>query len=165
MKKILTALFLVCLILPVAALPVFGGKPIDVEGRFGYLPTLLDIRYAGPNQFWTSTDTEWWEGDIDGDAETEYVLILHGSDPYADPGQFNSKGVFQGTILGSGEGTAVIKLTGHQKEGVPWYGTWSIKQGTGGLAGVHGQGTWRLELNPDHPTTPFVYEGKVHLKP
>ncbi len=36
MKKILTALFLVCLILPVAALPVLGGKPIDVEGRFGY---------------------------------------------------------------------------------------------------------------------------------
>ena len=168
-KKILVILFLVGLMLP---LPVFAGAPVDVEGSFGYIPFFTgDLKVAGPNLFFPSGDDETWIGHLDGTASTFYTLILHGTDPNADPGHFVSQGTFTGSVLDSDTGTAVIQLTGHQKEGVPWYGTWLINRGTGGLAGVHGQGTWWLDpalisipgWEPGDPA--FAYEGQVLRTP
>jgi hypothetical protein len=160
MKKIRIALILACLMLPLVTLTVFAGAPMNVGGTFTYWPDPDgDIKVAGPNMFFPSKDTEWWAGDLEGTAETTYTLILHGLDPFSDPGQFISKGEFAGTVLGSDEGTAAFQLTGHQFTDVPWYGTWSIGQGKQGLAGIHGQGTWWL---CDSVNFVFCYEGKVH---
>ncbi|MCJ7551088.1 MAG: hypothetical protein MUQ30_15545, partial [Anaerolineae bacterium] len=146
MKKLLKALLLVCMVSLALSLPAFAGAPTDVEGFFTYVPVPGDSREAGPNQFTPSWDDEWWKGDLIGTASTEYTLILHGEDPYSDPGKFVSTGVFEGTVLDSESGEAAIKLVGHQSDGVLWYGTWSIGRGTGGLEGVHGQGTWKWDV-------------------
>jgi hypothetical protein len=174
MKKILTALIMVCLMLPLVTLPVFGGAPTDVGGSFGYtFYSTGDAKIGGRNLFFPSGDDETWIGDLDGTAGTLYTLILHGTDPYSDPGQFVSKGTFVGSVQGSDEGTAAFQLTGHQKAGVLWYGTWSIGRGTEGLKGVHGQGTWWFDPGaaqdpdpgPDDPPMFFTYEGQVHWVP
>jgi hypothetical protein len=62
----------------------------------------------------------------------------------------NATGVFTGTVNGSAPGTAVLTSWGEAGQGSPGgrFGgvgaavSWVMDQGTGGLAGVHGQGAF-----------------------
>lgn len=160
MKKILTALFLVCLILLGLSLPVFAGAPIDVEGFFTYTFECGEPWFAGSNTFMSCTDEETWTGDLIGVATTDYVIVFHGEDFSA--GNFTSRGLFDGLVEGK-DGTIEIKLTGQMNKGATlWKGTWRIVQGTGELEGAHGQGSWWGPVNTEGE---FKYEGKVHFKP
>jgi len=66
----------------------------------------------------------------------------------------NSTGVFTGTVAGR-SGTAVLTAVGEAGRGSPGgrFGgvgaavSWVMDQGTGGLAGVHGQGTFGTLVN------------------
>ena len=79
---------------------------------------------------------------------------------------------FTGTVMVDGisySGGLTIKLEaqglGNTFKGPSGYelsGTWVIMEGTGGLAGLHGQGTWWHTIGS---TLGFEYEGQVHFDP
>ena len=161
MKKVLLTLLTVCMVLPMASLPVYATPPTEVSGIFDVDVTVTGIRNAGPTLFIYGTDEEWWQGGLDGYvAETEWVVRAYAS----GRATFRSRYVFEGTVLGSETGTMEMQLLGQQSApGEWWYGTWEILGGTGGLANVHGQGVWwgpGMGNDPDH-----WYEGQVHFDP
>jgi len=104
----------------------------------------------------------------------------------------NSTGVFTGTVNGSAPGTAVLTVVGEADRGSPGgrFGgvgaavSWVMDQGTGGLAGVHGQGAFGTlvdfaegpgcdENHQDPCITPdyydftftILYSGQIHFAP
>jgi hypothetical protein len=161
MKKVLLTLLTICMLLPMIALPVYATPPTQVSGIFDIAVTVTDVRNAGPNMFIYGTDEEWWQGGLEGYvAETEFVVRAYAS----GRASFASRYVFEGTVLGSEDGTMEMQLLGQQAApGEWWYGTWVILGGTRGLVNVHGQGTWwgpGMGFDPDH-----WYEGRVHFDP
>lgn len=178
MKKVLLLLALVCLILPVA---VYAGPPEEVEGYFNYFPTgCLDEKWAGDNYFGRDChDTGEYGflpgepttyGDFIGESTEVYEITLHGADP-VPPGPLFApfrmgwyKGIveFEGTVLGSDEGTMWIQYIGKSPGSIfVWSGTWRILGGVDGLAGIHGGGTW--ESCPPGGDFIVCLEGKVHF--
>lgn len=156
MKKLLRLLLLVCMVLPMASLPAYAEVPTEVSGTFTYVPVCeFPGEYLGANWFLHCTDTETWTGPLAGTVTTEYWVIFHGS----GVATFSSKGQFVGSVLGSDEGTAEFQVTGILKANADeWQGTWWMGQGSEGLEGVHGEGTW-------DGLGVFEYEGLVHFDP
>lgn len=160
MKKVVVALMLVCMVLPMAFLPAYATPPTRVSGIFDIEVTIEDMRVDGTDLFFYGTDEEWWQEDIEGYVpETEWVVRVDAS----GSATYKSRFVFEGTVLDSEPGTMEMQLVGKQAPGEDWYGTWVILGGDGGLAGVHGQGVWwgpGMGHDPDH-----WYEGKIHFDP
>ena len=161
MKKVLVMLLIVGLVLPVASLPVYAEVPIEVEGTFTYeYDCDFPGEVLGGNLFLHCTDRETWMEDeagtaLAGEATTEYWVIFHRS----GVATFSSKGVFEGSVLGSESGIAEFQVTGILQAGAgEWQGTWRMGRGTDGLENVHAQGTW-------HGAGPFAYDGLVHFDP
>ena len=156
MKKLLLTLLLVCLVLPVASLPVYATTPTEVSGTFTYGFDCDAPEPLGVNLFLHCTDNETWTGPLEGTATTEYWLIWN---TRSEVMVFSSKGEFDGSVLGSGPGVAEFQLTGILKAGAEeWQGTWWMGQGSEGLENVHGEGTW-------DGLGVFEYEGLVHFDP
>jgi hypothetical protein len=161
MKRLLLTLFTVCMVLSMASLPVYATPPTEVSGDFDYEPTIIHDEYRGGNWFVWATDVEWWTGDLVGIATSEYLGISHRSGVVT----FSSKGMFEGSVLGSEEGTLEYQLTGVLQAGAEeWQGSWWMGNGTGGLEGAHAQGSW---WGPGYgPISPMCsYEGTVHFEP
>ncbi len=161
MKKVVLTLLTICMVLPMALLPVYAEPPTEVSGDFDYLPAIIHEEFRGGNRIVDATDVEWWMGDLVGDATSEYKAIFHRS----GVATFSSKGVFVGSVLGSDVGTLEIQLTGVLQAGATeWQGTWWMGRGTGGLANAHAGGTW---WGPGFgPISPMCsYKGKVHFDP
>jgi hypothetical protein len=157
------------MVLPMASLPAYAEIPTEVHGNFTYEPACAFPGEAlGVNLFVPCTDTETWTepldgtpttGYVDGTAWTEYWLIWN---TRSEVLVFSSQGEFDGSVLGSDRGIAEVRLTGISKDGAKqWQGTWLIGQGSGGLEGVHGEGTW---YGPDDEGR-FTYDGLVHFDP
>ena len=156
MKKVLLTLLTVCMVLPMASLPVSAEVPTEVSGDFDYVPVCdFPGETHGGNWFLHCTDTETWAGDLVGTATTEYWVIFHRSGVVT----FSSKGVFDGLVKGKGPGIAEFQLTGILQAGATeWQGTWRMGQGTDLLVNVHAGGRW-------HGIGPFAYDGLVHFDP
>jgi hypothetical protein len=160
MKKVLVTLLIVGMVLPMASLPVYAEVPTEVEGTFIYEYECDIPEVLGGNVFLHCTDTETWMEDeagtaLAGEATTEYWVIIHRS----GVATFSSKGVFEGSVLGSEWGVAQFQVTGILQAGATeWKGTWRMGRGTGGLENAHARGTW-------HGAGPFVYDGLVHFDP
>jgi hypothetical protein len=161
MKKLLLRLVTVCMVLSIASLPVYGTSPTEVSGDFDYEPTIIHDEFRGDNWFVWATDIEWWTGDLEGTATSEYKVIFHRS----GVATFSSKGVFEGSVLGSETGTLEYQLTGILQAGAKeWQGTWWMGNGTDGLENAHGQGTWDGPGWPN-PSPMCSYQGQVHFDP
>jgi hypothetical protein len=175
MKKVLMLLLLVCLVLPVV---VFAGPPHeDVEGYFYYIPLGCDdVKWAGDNFIMRDCrDEGFYEfGDFLGTSSEVYDFLLHGADPEApDPfglfeyeeGWYKGTTTFTGTVAGK-TGTMVIMFVGKSPGDLfTWSGTWRILSGTGGLANIHGNGTWGDADPPPLPGYYIHYEGRIHFSP
>jgi hypothetical protein len=161
MKKIPRTLLLVCMVLLAASLPVYATTPTEVSGDFDYEPTIVHDEFRGGNWFVWATDVEWWTGDLEGTATSEYLAIFHRS----GVATFSSKGVFEGSVLGSDTGTLEYQLTGILQAGAAeWQGTWWMGNGTGGLENAHAEGTWWGPGWPN-PSPMCSWEGLVHFDP
>jgi hypothetical protein len=92
---------------------------------------------AGGNTIWHNTGTHVISGDIVGTVQWSGTLIVHadGTD------NFEAQGTFTGSILGSSLGTMSFKFEG-QGSGAAFHGNFVQGQGTGGLSGMHVQGTF-----------------------
>ena len=161
MKKMVLLLLAICMLLPLAALPVYAEPPTQVSGDFDYEPTIVGERTSGGNWIVDATDVEWWTGDLEGTATSEYKAVFHRSGVVT----FSSKGEFVGSVLGSEEGTLQYQLTGVLQPGATsWQGSWWMGQGTDGLEGAHAGGTWWGPGWPN-PSPMCSYEGQVHFAP
>ncbi|MBN1811945.1 MAG: DUF3224 domain-containing protein [Anaerolineae bacterium] len=164
MKKVLVALLLVWLVLPVA---VHAGPPTDVEGDFVYVPAVVSLRQAGDNLFLEATDTATWTGAFVGTSTEEYVVVLHGATGVFGTPDFGfEKANYKGTVTFTGEvegktGTVEILFVGKSPGDLAdWTGTWRIISGTGELANLHGTGVfWNNAIMDIH------YEGQIHFDP
>jgi hypothetical protein len=113
MKKLLLALFVVGLVLPMAA---YAEPPQDVQGYFVYTPNEdCTIRWAGDNEIWRNC-TDWgdyYDGDFLGDSTEVYDVILHGSQGgyVFESAWYKGTVTLDGTVLGRA-GTMEILFIG-----------------------------------------------------
>jgi hypothetical protein len=180
-----TTLLLTCTF--AATLPLSRATPgTIISGRWvGIASTLVasNHRTAGANLLAdVYNEGTYITGDILGSFEQTFSLVMHyespevvanlNPNPALNPeAAFNWNNMdrtFTGTVLGvSGEFTMRLQAKGYGNtlKGPAYWdlqGTWVIISGTGGLANLHGQGTWW------HSRTGFTgleYEGKVHFDP
>lgn len=176
---IVITMVLVGLLLVLSA-PALAGPPEEVEGYFNYVPTGCAYeRWAGDNYIGRECDdtgeygyvpgVPGTAGDFIGDSTEVYEITLHDANPENPFGDFTMgwyKGIveFEGTVLGSDEGTMWIQYIGKSPGNIfLWSGTWQILDGRNGLKGIHGGGTW--ESCPPGGDFGVCIEGKVHFEP
>lgn len=155
MKKMLLAPLVVCMVALVSVLlmpAVHATPPTTAEGKWTYVPTIINERKADGNTFKYGEETATWSGTFVGTSYDVFVVVVHPSGLATCPyGLIN----FVGTVNGK-EGTLVINFVG-QKPGSIWYGQWVIISGTGELANLRGQGTWW------GPPLKMDYSGDIHF--
>jgi hypothetical protein len=123
---------------------VIPAGPPKVAGKSDNLVRMFNI-------------VEVWSGDIAGTGNTEAKWIVHNAPLIGNPDAWvvaHAVVTFSDvTVLGA-SGTLTIELVLSRTEG-----HWTIKEGTGELANIHGQGTCSTA------TQPFTYAGLVHFDP
>jgi len=151
-----------------------ADQPTPVSGTWQICDDVTTVQHqAGTNFVATTTQTQTFtSGALDG------VLAITADNPEKDlyrtadgtfdtflGGTFHGSGMFTGSVLGSAEGTAVMTYMGTLAADFTGLAYWVIDQGTGGLTGVHGQGTF-IGSPPD-PTgcVEGTYDGRVQFAP
>ena len=162
-----------------------AGPPVSASGIFTDRECFIENVTRGPITITTQNIKVDYTGTLTGtECGTE-------RDVYLPDGSvtFNSTGVFTGTVAGR-SGTAVLTIVGEAGQGPPsrrFVGarvSWVMGQGTGGLAGVHGQGVFGELVDfaegpgcdethndpcitPDHYADMFtiLYSGQIQFAP
>ncbi len=139
---------------------VHAEPPTAVSGTIDFLSNVP----AGPPKVAGKSDNrirmrdivEVWSGDIVGTGTTEAKWIVHNA-PVTNPDAWlKAYGIItfaDVTVLGR-SGSLTIKMVIAGTEG-----HWTIMEGTGELANIHGQGT------ASTATEPYPYTGQVHFDP
>ena len=162
---------------------VKATPPTQVSGRLATVPgttVISNTLKEGANVFADIYNKgTYLSGDILGSYEQTYRAVTHFANPDFTIGNptlqpeapFNFMDIertFTGTVDGvSGGFTMRLQGTGYGNTFLgPTHfdvqGTWVIISGTGGLADLHGQGTWW------HSRTGFAgleYQGQIHFDP
>ena len=111
------------------------------------------------NRFRMFTIVEEWSGDIEGTGIAEARWIIHNAPLMGNPDAWiNAYAIItfsDAEVLGR-SGSLTIKLVLIEPKGA---GHWTIMEGTGDLANIHGQGIGSTD------TEPFTYTGMVHFDP
>jgi hypothetical protein len=144
MKKTLVIMITVIIALFGVSISAYAESALEVDADFVYIPACYAERWAGDNQFLYCTDTAEWTGDFVGVSNEKYVAVLHGSEGnfVFEKGFYKGTVIFTGDVAGS-EGTLKMLFVGKSRGDInDWIGTWRIISGEGGLANLHGQGTF-----------------------
>ena len=154
---IVLALAVVLLATPYIGM-VHAKPPTPVSGTIEF----TSVVPAGPPKVAGKSDNrivmfniiEVWSGDIEGTGTAEAKWIVHNA-PLTNPDAWvNAHAIISFsdvTVLGmSGSLTIKLSLSGTE-------GQWTIMEGTGGLANVHGEGA--------ASTVTMMYTGQVHFDP
>jgi hypothetical protein len=160
--------------LAVAALPLMACAPLAanpaVTASYASPPTAVSgtatiINYvvgsprsAGGMTFQGYTNDVLVVGDEIGTGHVigRYTIRADGS------GLFNETETFTGSVLGSAQGTCVLDNAGTFNSDGTAQGRSVVKNGTGGLAGIHGVSTF--QTSPIDPNL-VTYSGQVHFDP
>jgi hypothetical protein len=142
-----------------------ADQPAPVTGSWSNCQFITDIREAGPNIIITWSITVTYTGSFNGTWQgTERdVIFANGR------ATFHASGIFTGSLSGSSPGTATMNYAGTASGPEAATAHWTVEQGSGGLAGLHGQG--RLEDIVETPTQgcddAFVgnYTGQIQFAP
>src|SRR6266536_1548921 len=130
-------------------LPKAQAQPIPASGSTTDCEHIISVRTAGPSTIITSSITVCFHGTFEGTWVGTERDVIH---PHGTvTGQ--ASGVFSGTVNGR-SGTCVFSLV--VNVGVANH--WVVDQGTGDLAGLHGQGTFQgdaIEHGPGCPVSGF----------
>jgi hypothetical protein len=133
----LLVLVLSVLVLPAAA---SAASPVNGSGTFTVSSAVTtSTRQADGNTFLTLRATTLYSGTLQGAGVGEETVIVH-PDGTLSGSTFET---FTGTI-GGAAGTAVLRVEGTGDVGTGVLrGRFTILDGTGGLANVHGEGTFQ----------------------
>jgi hypothetical protein len=153
-------------LLTAAQTPAEATAPTEAGGHWMYITTLTGVRTAGCNTFLTFTEQDHLTGTFEGSsnpAETGGTVVAHCS------GMFTFKGTltFDEITVEGRTGGLVMKVNGQLPDvESEWTGTWVIVSATGGLEGLHGQGSW-WGPRAGGPGLPgdLDYDGNVHFDP
>jgi hypothetical protein len=163
-KKILLTVLALATIL--FSIPYFGvafaEPPTPISGTIEF----VSVVPAGPpkvagksdNRIRMFTIVEEWSGDIEGIGTAEAKWIIHNAPLFSPDAWVNAYAIItftDVTVLGR-SGSLIIKLVMAEAEGS---GHWTIMEGTGELANIHGQGKGSIA------TEPFTYTGLVNFDP
>jgi hypothetical protein len=119
--------------------PALATTPSEGSGTFTFAATVTSSRTAGGNTFLTLTGTEAISGAIIGNATVEFTQVVHAS------GETNANGVITcACTLGGRSGTAVFRFegSGAGTAASPLAGQFVVVSASGGLSGLHGDGTF-----------------------
>ena len=148
--------------LPIALLlvfPVHATPPTHLTGTIKILTSVVTVtRTADGNTFYSQAFTGSIAGGIEGNIVGTRFVIVHPT------GNFTASGesTFTGTVNGNEPGTASFHFTSEGiqlPDGEIGRGPFEIGNGTGGLAGIHGEGTEQFS-----PSS-FAYSVLVHFDP
>ncbi len=161
MKRLLTIPLVTCALL-VGAAPAMAGPPSDAEGEWTYFLTGLELREAGNTTFAYGTERSFFDGTFDGEADDTFVVVCHAMRTGMFQTSVNGTIDFTGNVEGQ-EGTMTMRFVGKQTSTVcgpsdaVWTGTWTVVNGEGDLADLHGHGTWT------GPSFDLDYAGRIHF--
>ena len=165
MNKKILGVFVSLLAVAILVTPLLGTayakKPEIVSGNqmiIGYEP-LGDVpRGKSINVLSVTMLTVEWTGDIAGVAEYEGILMVHSMEPVAI--NIHEK-IFFPTVTVNGEsGSLTMQVSANLARGQDVF-RWTIIDGTGELANLHGNGIYWVDL----ATGIYYYEGAVHFDP
>jgi len=186
-RKALSAVLVtltVALLLTMSMSTANATTPTQIAGKFRPgTRAFTDMKAAGANAFCTFTFDPAKPGAYTGDMSGTFTQTVHWTSHFGDPqivrdptfnvndpltwpnSDFNVRvdRTFDGTVLGvPGTLTIHIEAKGWGRPGgvVSIEGKWVIISGTGGLANLHGQGTWKGPVSGW-----YDYEGQVHFEP
>jgi hypothetical protein len=153
--------------LPIALLlvfPVHATPPLlatgTIAGNGGSTVTM--VRTSGNNTFETATGMLTFTGGIQGEGPTTTTAIIHNSTGLAE---VRIQIAFSGTVMGSQPGSMNIlfigDFTGFGSSFTTLRGHLVLGDGTGGLTGIHGQGTLVGTSVSSSPT----YSVNIHFDP
>jgi hypothetical protein len=132
-------------------LPKAQAQPVPATFNSTDCEHVISVRTAGPNTIITSSITGCFHGTFEGTWVGTERDVIHPNGTLT--GQ--ASGVFSGTVNGR-SGTCVTSLeVSVTRNGDVTH--WVVDQGTGGLAGLHGQGTTQdaIEHGPGCPVRGF----------
>jgi hypothetical protein len=114
---------------------VYADEPVQANGTFTVSFSPLSLRTADGNTFIDYTFSEYMLGSFIGTRVGSGSLVIH------PDGSFNTEnsGIFTGTIAGV-SGTALFRYSGSGTF-TSAGGSFSVTDGTSGLAAVHAEGT------------------------
>ena len=149
------------LLLPIALLmltPAHATTPTLLTGTIKTTLVRTETRTADGNTFAKATFTDVFAGGIEGNLVGTLAFNI------LSTGQFTARTAdsnFTGMVNGNGPGTASIHATeqGTLSNGVIAQGQFVIGNGTGGLAGIHGEATFQISPGS------FTYSVLVHFDP
>lgn len=152
MKKISLILLLAALLM----LPtVSATTPASASGTFtGTGFKLINTKTAGPNTFATAAMNFSLTGAFTGTAAETATTLTTAKGLTVDVGDVRA--TFTGTVNGI-SGTVVFRINGNSAGG-PFHGHFVIIDGTGGLANLRGEGTFKL-TSPNGGT----YSAQIHF--
>ena len=152
------------------AVPAYASPPVDVSGTFSATRTIVpgSARVAGNNLFLKYTGVGSWTGGISCQSTSgvqEWTMHFDDKQGSTPPAKLifvfvRIESTFTNAIVGGRTGDLRIEFVTWVTAGYT-EGTWRIQDATGGLKGLHGEGTcWK---NPSDSLT--SYEGQVHFDP
>lgn len=111
------------------------------------------VRVADGKVFFHHMDAHSFSGSFEGTATEDGTYIV---DPTTGTGVYFGLQFFTGSLNGV-SGTATFRVVG-TVDGLSVGGEWTILEGTGGFAVIHGEGRWSFA-----DLSPGTYSGQVHF--
>src|SRR3989475_5646686 len=129
-------------------LPKAQAQPIPASGSTTDCEHVINVRTAGPTTIITSSITTCFHGTFEGTWVGTERDVIHPNGTVT----IQASGVFSGTVNGR-SGTCVLSLAANLTlNGDVTH--WVVDQGTGDLAGLHGQGTNPVDAIENGPGCP-----------
>jgi len=138
-RKRLSSLLILIIVLTVLALPVLAKGDKEPDGLWQYKPHLVNSRLAGGNTFLTTWEEGIWTGTFEGASREDGEVVIHRSGAWS----FKATVTFESVTVEGKTGSLVMSVVGKRPDGTSdWAGKWTISCGTGDLAALRGHGTW-----------------------
>src|SRR5438876_171301 len=131
-------------------LPKAQAQPIPASGSTTDCEHIISVRTVGPSTIITSSITTCFHGTFEGTWVGTERDVIHPNGTVT----IQASGIFSGTVndgtVNGRSGTCVFSVAVN----VPHTSHWVVDQGTGDLAGLHGQGTTQEVSESGRPGCP-----------
>src|SRR5437667_4903868 len=140
--------FALAIVSALLTLPKAQAQPIPASGDSTDCERVISVQSSGPNTIITLSETGCFHGTFEGTWVGTERDVIHPNGTVT----IQASGVFSGTVNGR-SGTCVLSVAANLTlNGDVTH--WVVDQGTGDLAGLHGQGTNPVDAIESGPGCP-----------